>query len=42
MLASRFGWSFEEIQNAPAVWLDWLIKIDGISEEAKAKRSNPA
>jgi hypothetical protein len=41
-LASKFGWSFEQIQESPAVWLDWLIKIDGISEEVKEKRSNPA
>lgn len=29
-LAKRFGWTFEQIRESPAVWLDWMLAIDGI------------
>lgn len=37
-LAKRFGWTFDEIREAPAVWLDWLLRIDGIAAELAHKR----
>lgn len=36
LLASKFGWDYEQIQEQPAVWLDWLIMIDSTVEEVKA------
>jgi hypothetical protein len=27
-LAKTFGWTKSEIEEQPAVWLDWLIAID--------------
>ena len=36
LLASRFGWTKQEIDDQPAVWLDWLISIDATVQEVKA------
>jgi len=36
ILATRFGWTKQQIDEQPAVWLDWLIAIDSTVEEAKA------
>lgn len=39
-LASRFGWTFSEINDQPAVWLDWLLAIDEKVRRAEADASN--
>jgi hypothetical protein len=36
-LVSKFGWTFEEIQEQPAVWLDWILRIDNVHVEAQNK-----
>jgi hypothetical protein len=38
-LARTFGWTFQEINDQPAVWLDWLLMIDGKVREAEANAS---
>lgn len=37
LLASRFGYTHEQIQAQPAVWLDWMIEIDGKVREIENK-----
>jgi hypothetical protein len=32
-LAHRFGWTFQQINEQPAVWLDWMLAIDGVIQE---------
>lgn len=39
-IVTKFGFTFDQIQDAPAVWLDWLLAIDGVAEEARAKAAN--
>lgn len=39
-LLSKFGLSYEQIQEAPAVWLDWMLAIDGVAEEERAKAAH--
>jgi hypothetical protein len=29
LIAKKFGYTFQEIQEQPAAWLDWLLVIDG-------------
>jgi hypothetical protein len=36
LLVSKFGWTKQEIDEQPAIWLDWLISIDSTVEEVKA------
>ena len=38
-LARTFGWSREQIDDQPAVWLDWLLAIHGKVREAEADAS---
>jgi len=38
MLADRFGWTPTEVDEQPAILLDWLIGISGIVEEVKADK----
>jgi len=33
MLAKNFGWTYQQIENQPAVWLDWMITIHGLVSE---------
>lgn len=35
-LAIKFGWTKQEINEQPAVWLDWLLAIDAEVQEARA------
>jgi len=28
IIAKKFGWTKSQIEEQPAVWLDWLIAID--------------
>ena len=35
-LASKFGWTQQQIQEQPAVWLDWVLHIDGVVQEVRA------
>ena len=37
-LAKTFGWTKSEIDEQPAVWLDWLLRIDGAASEVQARR----
>lgn len=39
-LATKFGWTKQQIDEQPAVWLDWVLQIDGAAQEAEWKRSN--
>ena len=36
MLVHRFGFTFDEIQNQPGLWLDWMLHIDQLYLEHKA------
>lgn len=38
-LARTFGWTLSEINEQPAVWLDWLLAIHGKVQEAEANAS---
>jgi hypothetical protein len=38
-LARTFGWTRDEIDDQPAVWLDWLLAIHGKVREAEADAS---
>lgn len=40
LLARTFGWTRHEIDEQPAVWLDWLLAIDGKYREAEADAGN--
>jgi hypothetical protein len=40
MLARNFGYTRQEIDDQPAVWLDWLLMIDGKFKEAEAHASS--
>ena len=45
VLASKFGWTKQQIDEQPAVWLDWLLAIEGEkseAEEAMERRSRNA
>jgi hypothetical protein len=35
-LATKFGWTKSEINEQPAVWLDWMLAIDAEVQEARA------
>lgn len=35
-IARVFGWTRDQIDDQPAVWLDWLLAIDGKWREAEA------
>lgn len=35
-LAVKFGWTKHEINEQPAVWLDWMLAIDAEVQEARA------
>jgi len=37
LLAKKFGYTFDQIQNQPAAWLDWLLAIDGTITEVENK-----
>lgn len=39
-LASEFGWTFSEIQEQPAVWLDWLLAIGQKVRKAELDANN--
>ena len=36
-LAKKFGWTKQQIDEQPAAWLDWILRIDGVAAEAEAK-----
>ena len=35
-LARTFGYTLQEIDDQPAVWLDWMLAIDGKMREVEA------
>ena len=37
-LVKRFGMSYEEIRESPAVWLDWMLAIDGTASEIASRK----
>jgi hypothetical protein len=39
MLADRFGWTPTEVDDQPAILLDWLTAIAGVVDEVKASKS---
>jgi hypothetical protein len=38
LLAERFGWTPTQVDNEPAVTLDWLLAIGNIVDEVKAEQ----
>lgn len=42
LLAKTFGWTLQQIEEQPAVWLDWLLQIDGKVREVEADASRGA
>lgn len=42
MMAERFGWTPDQVDNLPAATADWLLAIAGISDEVKAERFEQA
>lgn len=38
-LAVAFGWTRSQIDEQPAVWLDWMLAIHGKMKEAEANAS---
>jgi hypothetical protein len=39
LLASKFGYTKQQIDEQPAVWLDWILAIDGEVIESKNEQS---
>jgi hypothetical protein len=37
MIASQFGWTKDQIDQQPAVWLDWMLEIHQVVETVKAE-----
>jgi hypothetical protein len=29
LIAKNFGYTYQQIQEQPAAWLDWMLVIDG-------------
>ena len=40
LLASKFGYTWQQIEEQPAVWLDWLLAIDGEFKSAEGRAVN--
>lgn len=38
VMADKFGWTPEQVDNLPAGTADWILAISGIVEEVKADR----
>ena len=38
MMADRFGWTPEQVDNLPAPTADWLLAIATVADEVKAER----
>jgi hypothetical protein len=38
VLADRFGWTPTQVDEQPAVLVDWLISISGIVREVESER----
>jgi hypothetical protein len=38
MMAERFGWTPDQVDNLPAATADWLLAIAGVSDELKTER----
>jgi hypothetical protein len=38
-LAREFGWTKAEIDEQPAVWLDWLLAIHSVARQAEISAS---
>jgi hypothetical protein len=32
-IVKNFGWTKDQIDEQPAVWLDWMLSIHGIVQE---------
>ena len=37
LLVSKFGWTKQQIEEQPAVWLDWILAIEHEHEMVKNK-----
>jgi len=35
MLAKQFGWTKQQIDEQPAVWLDWMLTLSGLWAEVE-------
>jgi hypothetical protein len=40
LLAERFGWTPSQVDNEPAVMLDWLLAIGNVVDEVKSEQMN--
>ena len=38
VLADKFGWTPDQVDNLPAPMTDWLLSITALAEEVKADR----
>jgi hypothetical protein len=35
MLVKHFGWTKQQIDEQPAVWLDWILNLHGVFSEVE-------
>jgi hypothetical protein len=40
VLAEKFGWTPQQVDEQPAALLDWLIAIAGVKSEVEAEKIN--
>ena len=38
-LAKTFGWTYQQIQEQPAVWLDWILQVDATATEVQNEKA---
>jgi hypothetical protein len=42
IIAKTFGYTKQQIDDSPAVWLDWMLSIDGAFKSVEAKNGSPS
>ena len=42
LLAVTFGYTKQQIDDSPAVWLDWMLACHGMVEQVKAEKQKEA
>jgi len=38
-LAKSFGWTKQQIDEQPAVWLDWILQVDATATEVQNEKA---
>jgi hypothetical protein len=38
LMAEKFGWTPDQVDNVPAATVDWLMAIAGVAEQVRAER----